>query len=970
MTTIADVTTAQRCLGTPTLAVVDNRGLVVRTVQYNRTAAEDLLEELISQQTYSVLGHLSSSIDPRLLAEQQLNSSVPPNFRYASSLPGQQLKVQSQDAGERLALYDSEGGVIWQQDARNQQLTRTFDTLHRLTSVTELAESTSRVSERLIYADHSASTDANLRGQLLQAYSPAGLTLTDSYSITGQLQRSQQRFLQDEVLRSDWAGSDSSAWNAALTPETFVTRWTYGALAQALQTLDAKGNQQRQRFNIAGQLTASELLLAGQTTPKAVLQSIDYSAAGQVLHEEAGNGVVTDYVYEAQTQRLSTLTTTRSAQSGRSTLLQALTYQYDPVGNLLAINDDAKAIRYTRNQRVAPVSQYQYDALYQLCQASGRENADAGQQNQALPPAIVPLWQESGELTNYTRTYTYDRGNNLTAIRHVGLHPYTLQMVVASTSNRAVQQTVGLTPQDVDGFFDACGNLQQLTAGQPLSWDSRNQLLRSTQVVRSGPDDNSEVYWYDSQGQRATKLGTALTSGTTRTQRVRYLPGLELRQTEQTPSEGGGTSVTEALQVIQFAAAGRQALRVLHWEQGKPVEIENNQFRYSLDDQIGSSLLEVDQQADILTWEEYFPFGGTAVWSARNETETQYKFVRYSGKERDATGLYYYGFRYYAPWLGRWLNPDPAGTVDGLNLFCMVTNNPVTRRDILGLGPLDWVRAQLQNGYQRLASQSTTGSAASEQFQPRTYMASDAAETQEYNFDPTLDQFNLDLHRAEYSVAGVAITGTNEERQQSLRQHVTSELAFDIFSTMANQAIFADPLVGLQMSSGGTYYTGALEGDNQNGEQQGFERANASISTYAIKNISLEGITVEFENRMNILGFNGPEGQIPVPAGRSFEQVINIQAFLTTGVSKQEDASDEIAIFLEPINPASITIRESAIGSPPPSPYSDIPPSYNSSISPNNFVAFAWWSTAFFAFALAFSFFGFAWTINSRRAGV
>ncbi|QLL11846.1 RHS repeat-associated core domain-containing protein [Pseudomonas chlororaphis] len=685
MTTITDVATAQRCLGTPTLSVVDNRGLLVRTVQYNRTTAEEPLDELISQQTYSVLGHLSSSIDPRLLAEQQLDSSVPPNIRYVSSLSGQQLKLQSQDAGERLALYDSEGGVVWQQDARVQQLTRTFDPLHRLTSIIELAEGTRRVSERLIYADSSTSTDANLCGQLLQAYSPAGMALTDAYSITGQLLRSEQQFLQDEILHSDWAGSDPSVWNAALTPETFTARWAYDALAQAVQTLDAKGNQQHCRFNIAGQLATSELLLAGQTTPKAVLQAIDYSAAGQVLHEEAGNGVVTDYVYELQTQRLSSLTTIRPAQRGRATVLQALTYQYDPVGNLLAINNAAKAIRYTRNQQVAPLSRYQYDALYQLCQAGGRENANAGQQTQALPLAIVPLWQEMGELTNYTRTYTYDRGNNLTAIQHVGLHPYTQQMVVATTSNRAVQQTVGLTPQDVDGFFDACGNLLQLTPGQPLSWDSRNQLLRTTQVVRNGSDDDCEVYWYDSQGQRATKLGMALTSGTTQAKRVRYLPGLELRQTEQTPSEGGSTSVTETLQVIQFAAAGRQALRVLHWEQGKPVEIENDQCRYSLGDQIGSSLLELDQQADILTREEYFPFGGTAVWSARNETETRYKYVRYSGKERDATGLYYYGFRYYAPWLGRWLNPDPAGTVDGLNLFCMAGNNPITRKDITGL---------------------------------------------------------------------------------------------------------------------------------------------------------------------------------------------------------------------------------------------------------------------------------------------
>jgi RHS repeat-associated protein len=55
--------------------------------------------------------------------------------------------------------------------------------------------------------------------------------------------------------------------------------------------------------------------------------------------------------------------------------------------------------------------------------------------------------------------------------------------------------------------------------------------------------------------------------------------------------------------------------------------------------------------------------------------------VRYSGKERDATGLYYYGFRYYAPWLQRWLNADPVGTLDGFNLYSMCKNNPTTLYD-------------------------------------------------------------------------------------------------------------------------------------------------------------------------------------------------------------------------------------------------------------------------------------------------
>ncbi|WP_162250577.1 RHS repeat-associated core domain-containing protein, partial [Pseudomonas sp. Root562] len=86
----------------------------------------------------------------------------------------------------------------------------------------------------------------------------------------------------------------------------------------------------------------------------------------------------------------------------------------------------------------------------------------------------------------------------------------------------------------------------------------------------------------------------------------------------------------------------------------------------------------------IISQERYYPFGGTA-WANGAAVQVSYKTVRYSGKERDATGLYYYGFRYYLAGWQRWLNPDPAGPVDGLNVYNMVRNNPISYRDENGL---------------------------------------------------------------------------------------------------------------------------------------------------------------------------------------------------------------------------------------------------------------------------------------------
>ena len=58
----------------------------------------------------------------------------------------------------------------------------------------------------------------------------------------------------------------------------------------------------------------------------------------------------------------------------------------------------------------------------------------------------------------------------------------------------------------------------------------------------------------------------------------------------------------------------------------------------------------------------------------------------FTGREYDSeTGLYYYRNRYYDPGLGRFLEPDPMGTADGLNLYAYVGGNPVNFVDPLGL---------------------------------------------------------------------------------------------------------------------------------------------------------------------------------------------------------------------------------------------------------------------------------------------
>ena len=66
---------------------------------------------------------------------------------------------------------------------------------------------------------------------------------------------------------------------------------------------------------------------------------------------------------------------------------------------------------------------------------------------------------------------------------------------------------------------------------------------------------------------------------------------------------------------------------------------------------------------------------------------TLHQPFRFSTKPYDEkTGLFYYGYRFYAPAMGRWVNRDPLGFYGGdLNLYGFVQNNPVNFTDPKGL---------------------------------------------------------------------------------------------------------------------------------------------------------------------------------------------------------------------------------------------------------------------------------------------
>lgn len=650
---------------TPTLTVVDSRGLTVRSVAYWRgDEAEENAQARVTRQAYDRAGHLIEQWDPR-----QVGETATANLTTRYSFSGKPLRVDSVDAGWRLNLCGDAGQVLYSWDQRGSYWQTTYDEQLRTTRVAQQTGAEARqVVERFTYADSSLKSAArNACGALIRHDDSAGTLLIEGYALCAKPLGQTRHFL-TEPAQPDWPTEESDRDGYLEPGAGHRTIWQYDASGETLCQTDAGNHQQHFSYNVAGQLKDVHLLPEGEAQKRIIVNEIVYNAFGQIESQTAGNGVISRARFNLASGRMTSLSATVPGDT-----LQDLHYTYDAVGNVLRIEDRAQPVQHGNNQRVEANSTFAYDSLYQLTRATGRETA--GENSQPHLPASSRAPIDARLLFNFTEHYQYDRSGNLTELRHVrDRNNFTRTFNMAAASNRLVSWLQGEPTSEVAVNVDVHGNQQALYPGQVLTWNARNQLAGITLVEREEADNDVEHYYYDSRGQRARKIQTTYAASVKHTREVRYLPGFELH-----------TRHNERLHVITMQV-GRCSVRYLHWVKGRPAGIDGNQLRYSLDDHLGSSSLELDDKALLTSQESYLPYGGTAWAASRSAVEASYRTVRYCAKERDASGLYYYGHRYYAPWLQRWISPDPAGAVDGLNLYCMVGNNPLKFVDHQGLG--------------------------------------------------------------------------------------------------------------------------------------------------------------------------------------------------------------------------------------------------------------------------------------------
>jgi RHS repeat-associated protein len=404
-----------------------------------------------------------------------------------------------------------------------------------------------------------------------------------------------------------------------------------------------------------------------------------------------GAVVARSFGYDQDNRRLIGITTARSSD-GQA--VQALSHVYDPVGNITHVEDSAApgANVVAAGQVVTPTRDFTYDALYRLTGATGRAHTALTRDNEAHG-GYQPFFAENGALSDpnalyrYRTGYDYDDSGNLTTVRFFAPPDqpgarWTRSISVDTASNRAVDSDT-LGSQPISAFFDAAGN-QTRTGGLPaLIWDYRNRLRRTVLVDRgAGAQPDAQYQAHDGSGLRVRKTTQRLiASGGLRIEDTFYFGGLEITRVRQ------GATVVEERQRLRLMDEDACVAERLSWTIGDPpASVSGPQLRFQIEDRQGSSALELDAEGKLVSYEEYAPYGVTVYATGPSLAEVSLKRYRFSGQERDQdTGLYDYGARHYAPWLGRWLSPDPAGPVDGLNLYAFVGGNPVTWEDGGGL---------------------------------------------------------------------------------------------------------------------------------------------------------------------------------------------------------------------------------------------------------------------------------------------
>ena len=654
--------------GTPTVTRMDALGRAVRVITEN--VGDEFAE---TRMVLDIVGNTLQVIDARGNTAQE----------NVFGMAGQGLQETSVDAGWRRAITDVVGNPLRGFSERGFTSRFRYDAGLRPTHQFVEASGSEVLTTRTVYGESLLNPEAvNMRGQAYRVYDGAGVQTAVAYDFKGGLLAAERQLGVDYTQTLDWSSlseledvSDLELAAASmLETEVFRTEGTFDALGRPTTQTTPDGTVVRLAYNEAALLEGVSANVRGAASETAFVSNIDYDAKGRRTLIAYGNGTETRYAYDDITQRLTRLQTTDATRT-----FQDLAYTYDAVGNIVEIADAAQDDVYFGGAVVTATQRYEYDALYRLTNAEGREHAG---QNAAQPtefgasPSLHP--QDGTAMRTYAEQYVYDVVGNILSMQHTAASGnWTRRYQYAANGNRLQANSA---PGDAVGVYshaythDAHGNMTAMPHLSAVTWNYADQM-RTADLGGGG----TAYFVYDGAGQRVRKVRVNL-AGTQTYERI-YLGAYELYR-ERT--SGALQLERETLHIADDS--GRMCdLETRTVESGTPVATPTTHPRYQYSNHLGSASLELTATADVISYEEYHPYGTSSYRAVNSSIDVSERRYRYTGKERDEeTGLGYHGARYYACWLGRWTASDPIGLGDGVNRYAYVSGRPTSLNDPSG----------------------------------------------------------------------------------------------------------------------------------------------------------------------------------------------------------------------------------------------------------------------------------------------
>lgn len=615
--------------------------------------------------------------------------------------------------------YDNIGNRTNVTDPEGNETVSMFDDMRRITQVT--APSPFNFVTQIDYDEMSRVVETRVETGISGApwqtttttYSPGGrvATVTDPQGhITTMTYDELDRL--DEV--TDAEGRKSKNVYDAMGRVLVVKRGLGTALAQDYRTSefdengllmaieDAKGNRTEYQYDVFDRL--KKTLFPSKTTAGQVDASdyevLTYDNVGNVLsrRNRANQVIEFDYdnlnrVTEVATPGAPTVTTTYDMAGRVLTQVdsdgQSLAYDYDTAGRLedVATNHTSSgptrtvAYLYDDNGKRTRVTwpdsyyvTYEYDQLNRLTAVKENGTTTLATYGYDDLSRRVLLTLGNGAQT----TYAYEIDNDMTDIGLTAGSGFSLSFAYGHDNTHLITsvdtsdavfgwappandnltytangQNQYTTVESVSATYDAKGNLTGFTFGgnaHAYTYDALNRLTATDTPV----DD--ATYAYDPVSRRSSKTVNSDTTD--------YLSDGQEEIAEYDRNTGDllrryvyGPGIDERIALVD-AAGNRQYYQVNHQ---------------------GSTIAVTDDSGDLAETFRYNPWGSSSDGLTGNP-------YRYTGRRLDEeTGLYYYRARYYSPELGRFLQPDPVGYRDHMNLYGYVQNSPISFRDPNGL---------------------------------------------------------------------------------------------------------------------------------------------------------------------------------------------------------------------------------------------------------------------------------------------